>query len=193
MDPKEKSFLDCLDESNDSSKDEVVEQVTEIAIRAAQKRCFEESVSVETYHNRGFIKDGELIANFLREGEQRDNITQLVVDNWSPDYFRPIETNTGIITMYGEEGNIGIYLITAERALGVEEIEQQLLKAITNYPKNFNGEKVTIYVFASFKDSEIADIISGEYYEFRGCFEFIHAMRGWVLLNYHRTIIFDIA
>lgn len=193
METKVSGFLDPLTDDYSDSDNKVVETITRMAALDAQRTNFKDSVSVEAYHNRGFIKDGELIANYLKEGEQRNNITQLVVDNWASEHGSPVESKTGIITMYGEEGNIGLYILTAETTPGVEEIEQQLLKAISNYPENFNDKRVDIYVFAPFKDAVVGKILNNEYYEFRGRFEFIHTMRGWVLLQYHKAILLPVS
>ncbi|MBD5265461.1 MAG: hypothetical protein HDS44_00640 [Bacteroides sp.] len=202
MDSKSKSYFDELDDdlNVDQQENTFHKMLDELNTAVTKQSNFEKSVSVEAYHNRGFIKEGELIANYLKKGEQLNNIAQLVVDNVVPNQSGQVETTGvdtgyGSITMYGKEHNIGVYILRTETTPGAEAVEQQLIELISNYPiqETFNDKKVDIYVFAPFKDSEICNIIGDKYYEFRGCFELIHTMRGWVLLQYHKAILLPVS
>ena len=181
-------FLDkCTDDYADSS-DKVVEMTDDVVTKMTKQSDFEKSVSVEAYHNRGFIKEGDLVNRFTKKGEQRDNLTKLIVSDWTSEYGHSVETKDYIIKVYGYDGNIGVCVLSSDQAIDAEKIEEQLLKIIDSNPKEFSNKEVSIYVFAPFKDTDVSDIVSGDYYEFKGCFEFVKAMRGWVLLKHHRAV-----
>ncbi len=178
MDSKETDFFDSLESEDNVNEiqEKVIKSITNLAVTGEHRGCFEQSVSVEAYNKRGFIKDGDLIAK----------PKYLFFDDWTSDYANPVETKFGVLTTY-EEGDYGIYITTTEVIPGADEIEKQILKVITNNPNNFNTKKVTIYAFAPFKDSALKCILVGDYYEFKGCFEFVNTMRGWILQRYNRS------
>ena len=178
---------ECVDDYADSS-DKVVEMIDDVVTKMTKQSNFEKSVSVEAYIDRGFIKDGDLVKRFTKESEPRDNLTKLIVDDWTPEYGHSVKTNDDIIKVYGYDGNIGVYGLSSDQVNGAEVIEEQLLKIITRNPKDFSNKEVSVYVFAPFTDSEVSDIVSGDYYEFKGCFEFVKAQHDWVLLKHHRAV-----
>ncbi len=146
---------------------------------------FEQSVSTDFYHKRSFIKDGELTA----EPEV------LFIPADLPAVSTPVETKIGSITLYndltsqcaGIGSDRGIYRVTAEGA-SVEEMEQHLLQALSDNAKRFFPQNVSIYAFAPFKDEAVKDVVTGEYYEFKGRFELIKGTHGWVLLSYNKVV-----
>ena len=159
MDNNGTGFFDGLTDDLSDNDKKVVEQKTRETALEAQRTNFKNSVSVDAYHNRGFIKEGELIARVLNKSELRDSIVHLIVDNTDAFSVRHAETNAGVIDVFGEAKNVGIYRLSSESISGMEDIEQLLLKAISNNSEKFGEKKVDIYVFAPFKDSEVCKIV----------------------------------
>ena len=190
MDSKSKSYFDELDDdlNVDQQENTFHKMLDELNTAVTKQSNFEKSVSVEAYIDRGFIKEGDLVNRFTKKGEQRDNLTKLIVSDWTSEYGHSVKTNDYIIKVYGYDGNIGVYVLSSDQVNGAEVIEEQLLKIIDSNPKDFSNKEVSVYVFAPFTDSEVSDIVSGDYYEFKGCFEFVKAQHDWVLLKHHRAV-----
>ncbi len=182
MDNKETGFFDKLE---DDLADNTEVTPIQNDMKKEMRNNFEQSFSANSYHKRGFIKDGELIAD--------PEALFIHPDLW--ELGNPVETEIGDLTLYNDVpfewaavGNdLGIYKVTAERPT-VEELEEHLLKALSDNAARFWVTNITIYAFAPFNDAAVNDVVVGDYYEFKGRFEFIKGTHGWERLRYNRAV-----
>ena len=158
-----------------------MDALAKIAEESAQKELFKHSVTREFYYNRGLIKVGDLVSDpekiFFEDVRLSEN--------------QSIESESGKINIFRSDFehscDCGVCVLT-DQDMSFEDIETYLLGAIKRNPGTFDSEKVTIYVFNLFEDSETKYLGTDRFYEFKGRFAFVNAMRGWVLLKYNKAL-----
>lgn len=172
-----KSFWE-QEESGNLADSEVGKAVLSIIENSNQQDSFDVTISTETYMHRGFIKDGELV---------RSSESLLGLSGQSKDFIQ--HENGWNVSVYPE--NVLIAGIDAGEELSKEEIEKGLLGFLTDNTSKLDSSWAIIYAFNMFRDEDAkCPPHRNNCVEFKGCFEFIKAEKGWVLVKYSRAIYF---
>ena len=142
---------------------------------------FFDSVSHQSYAKRGFIKDGELLmADPSPVFGLRSHCCPVSMD---------------IFDIGESEGNYIAYMSNEENyLLSVEDTEKHLLIVLNENETFCDKNTVAFYIFAPFSEETNDEYIpshKNECYEFRGRYEFINTVRGWVLYKFDRVVHID--
>ena len=163
-------FLDGLtddDSNSDNNVGEMLEKMAGVSF---------DNFQLEVYHNRGFIKDGDLVANAEEVLGVHGNTLRTYVEEVSMS----ICSEDCLVAIFNKES---------------ADIEKTLLSVLTS-SKYFNeesrteiGEQCPIYVFRLFDNKSACEVsLPKDLKEFMGEYTFIKTFRDWTLLNFNRVI-----
>ena len=170
MDNQGTGFFDKLEDDLSESDNKVVEKDSKASGEPA------DYIKPEVYHNRGFIKDGELV----------DNAEKVIGVHGSP-----LSTYIDDVSMRICSEDCLVAIVTKEPA----DIEKTLLSVLAS-SKHFDqesrtsiGEQLPIYVFRPFDNKKACGVnLPNNLKVFMGEYTFIKTLRGWTLLNFNRAI-----
>ena len=167
---KGSGFLDGLTDDYSDSDNKVGEMLEKIVGASF------DNFQPEVYHNRGFIKDGELVANPEEVLGVHGSHMSTSVDGVS-------------MSICSEDCLVAIF--TKETA----DIEKALLSVLSSSniyneeSRTTVGPQVPIYVFRPFDNKSACEVVlPNDLKEFIGKYTFIKTCRCWTLLNFNRAI-----